>query len=385
MASGLIGRIVDLRLTFKFLLISLSLLALFAAALFGLLLPKLEDDLVASHKGTLAAVVGIAHSLLEEYEAQVKRGELSLAEAQKRALHRIRMLPLRPRGLRLDQRSVPAHPQDDHAPDRSGPGRQAPGRPQVRLRHGSPERPGRQARSHALRPGEPVRGHRLGQRVHRRRLHRLPVAQAHPGRRHPGHLPQTLLRQGVQALGLAPGQRHLHRRRGRPAEPVAPLGPGRAGRGARGRPRRHRPADQGFRGPAGGRPGGLFRPGGRRGPGCRRAARLLPGRAGHPQGVAHGHGGASARLHRRVRTKDPGGVRAGRAGPGADTPGRTGPPRRRVRQGRGHVPGGRQAGGNGLGHRLGPRRAWRAGSRSPTRAPRPRRRAWARRPRPWRR
>jgi methyl-accepting chemotaxis protein len=92
MASGLLARLSDVRLTFKFLAISLFSLALFGIALFGFMLPKVEQELLDAHKDALNAVVGSIHSLLKEYDAQVKKGDLTLEEAQKQALHRIRML-----------------------------------------------------------------------------------------------------------------------------------------------------------------------------------------------------------------------------------------------------------------------------------------------------
>ncbi|MFP5221036.1 MAG: methyl-accepting chemotaxis protein [Acidobacteriota bacterium] len=77
-------------LTIKFLAISFLSLAIFGLALFGVILPRAEAELVGVHKDSLYAVVGTVHSLLKEYDAQVRRGELTLEEAQKQALWRIK-------------------------------------------------------------------------------------------------------------------------------------------------------------------------------------------------------------------------------------------------------------------------------------------------------
>ncbi|MFZ5427022.1 MAG: methyl-accepting chemotaxis protein [Thermodesulfobacteriota bacterium] len=90
MASGLFAKVAETRLTVKFLIISLISLGMFAASLFGVMLPKMERDLLQVHKDSLNAVVGTINSLLKEYDAQVRRGDLTLQEAQKRALHRIK-------------------------------------------------------------------------------------------------------------------------------------------------------------------------------------------------------------------------------------------------------------------------------------------------------
>jgi len=91
MASGIFAKIADTRLTVKFLIISFISLGMFAAALFGVIFPKMERDLLQVHKDSLNAVVGTVNSLLKEYDAQVRRGDLTLEEAQKRALHRIKL------------------------------------------------------------------------------------------------------------------------------------------------------------------------------------------------------------------------------------------------------------------------------------------------------
>jgi methyl-accepting chemotaxis protein len=92
MASGIWERLADTRLTVKFLAISLFSLVIFGVSLFGVILPKLESEMMDVHKDSLNAVVGTIHSLLIEYDNQVKRGDLTLEEAQKRAIHRIKML-----------------------------------------------------------------------------------------------------------------------------------------------------------------------------------------------------------------------------------------------------------------------------------------------------
>ena len=91
MSSGFLGKLADMRLTVKFLAISFFSLAIFAAALFGVLFPKMESELLDVHKNSLNGVVGTIYSLLKEYDNQVKRGDLSLEEAQKRAIHRIKL------------------------------------------------------------------------------------------------------------------------------------------------------------------------------------------------------------------------------------------------------------------------------------------------------
>jgi len=92
MAPSIFSRLADCRLTIKFLAVSLISLAMFAAALFGVLLPRMEGELLSVHKSSLHSLVGSVDSLLKEYDAQVKRGDLTLQEAQKRALQRIKTL-----------------------------------------------------------------------------------------------------------------------------------------------------------------------------------------------------------------------------------------------------------------------------------------------------
>ncbi|WP_243361874.1 methyl-accepting chemotaxis protein [Fundidesulfovibrio terrae] len=92
MSAGLFERLSETRLTVKFLTISLFSLAIFAGSLFGVILPKMETELLHVHQDSLRAVVGTIESLLKEYDSQVKRGDLTLEEAQKRAVHRIKML-----------------------------------------------------------------------------------------------------------------------------------------------------------------------------------------------------------------------------------------------------------------------------------------------------
>ncbi len=92
MTVGIVSRLAESRLTVKFLVISLFTLGVFALALFGAILPKVERDLLGVHKESLKSLVGTITSLLTEYDNQVKRGDLSLEEAQKRALHRIKQL-----------------------------------------------------------------------------------------------------------------------------------------------------------------------------------------------------------------------------------------------------------------------------------------------------
>jgi methyl-accepting chemotaxis protein len=92
MLSAIFKRIAEVRLTVKFLVISMFTLAIFAISLFEVILPKMEGELFQVNKDALRADVGIINSLLQEYNSQVKRGELSLEEAQGRAIHRIKLL-----------------------------------------------------------------------------------------------------------------------------------------------------------------------------------------------------------------------------------------------------------------------------------------------------
>jgi methyl-accepting chemotaxis protein len=67
-------------------------MVIFAVAMFGVILPKMKGELLRVNKNALRAEVGIINSLLREYDNQVKRGDLTVEEAQKRVIYRIKML-----------------------------------------------------------------------------------------------------------------------------------------------------------------------------------------------------------------------------------------------------------------------------------------------------
>ncbi|WP_243312550.1 methyl-accepting chemotaxis protein [Fundidesulfovibrio agrisoli] len=90
MASSVFGRLADSRLTIKFLSISVYSTAIFALLLFGLVLPRMESELIEINKENLHNLVGSVTSLIKDYDAQVKRGEMDLGEAKRRATARIK-------------------------------------------------------------------------------------------------------------------------------------------------------------------------------------------------------------------------------------------------------------------------------------------------------
>jgi len=92
MASTVFSRLADSRLTTKFLSISVYSTAIFALLLFGLLLPRMESELMEIHKENLHNLVGSVVSLVKDYDAQVKRGEVTLEEAKRKALLHIKAM-----------------------------------------------------------------------------------------------------------------------------------------------------------------------------------------------------------------------------------------------------------------------------------------------------
>ena len=71
----------------------LTLLALIAALFLGILLlvylPTFERELLRDRRASLRQLVEVAHSLLADYHQRVESGELSLSEAQSRAIQHI--------------------------------------------------------------------------------------------------------------------------------------------------------------------------------------------------------------------------------------------------------------------------------------------------------
>jgi len=82
----------NLKISTRIISISLLIMALFCAAIFGFLLPNEEQEMRDSRRHNLQGIVQIALSLLADYQTKVKRGELSLEAAQKQALAQIRTL-----------------------------------------------------------------------------------------------------------------------------------------------------------------------------------------------------------------------------------------------------------------------------------------------------
>ncbi|MDO9307926.1 MAG: methyl-accepting chemotaxis protein [Deltaproteobacteria bacterium] len=74
----------------KILSISITTIVLLILGVTFYLLPYMEHNLLAEKQFATKGVVDVVYSLLEGYEAQVKAGTLPLAEAQKRALERVK-------------------------------------------------------------------------------------------------------------------------------------------------------------------------------------------------------------------------------------------------------------------------------------------------------
>ncbi|MHB8788670.1 MAG: cache domain-containing protein [Desulfobulbaceae bacterium] len=65
---------------------------LFVIALFGLVLPMSKHNLLEQKKETITVLTQAAVNMLSYYDQRVQRGELSLAEAQRRAVQQVRGL-----------------------------------------------------------------------------------------------------------------------------------------------------------------------------------------------------------------------------------------------------------------------------------------------------
>jgi len=76
----------------KILSISMVTIALLLAGILFYLLPLVEKKLMAEKQLTVTSAVDTVFTLIEGYEAKVKSGELTLAEAQKRSIDNIRKL-----------------------------------------------------------------------------------------------------------------------------------------------------------------------------------------------------------------------------------------------------------------------------------------------------
>lgn len=76
----------------KVIIPPLLAVALFVIALFGMLLPFAEKSLLAQKKETLTLLTQAAVNVLKYYDLRVQSGELSLTEAQRRAVLQVRGL-----------------------------------------------------------------------------------------------------------------------------------------------------------------------------------------------------------------------------------------------------------------------------------------------------
>ena len=76
----------------RIIILTLISIALFAAALYGVMLPLFAEHLTARKKELVREVVHSACSLLATYNEQVEAGEISLPEAQQRAIGRLRQM-----------------------------------------------------------------------------------------------------------------------------------------------------------------------------------------------------------------------------------------------------------------------------------------------------
>ena len=86
---GLKGRLLNASIAAKMVAVLVSVAALFAGVLLLVYLPAFERELLSDRKESLKNLVEVAHSLLGEYQQRVESGELSLEEAQQRAIGRI--------------------------------------------------------------------------------------------------------------------------------------------------------------------------------------------------------------------------------------------------------------------------------------------------------
>ncbi len=81
-----------MRKFFQFAFPAFLSVALFGAAVFLFMMPRMEKAIMADKRGTLRELVGTVEKLLKTYQADVDNGTLSVGEAQKRALQRIQAL-----------------------------------------------------------------------------------------------------------------------------------------------------------------------------------------------------------------------------------------------------------------------------------------------------
>lgn len=79
----------------KIMAVSVLAVSVFVIGMFTYIIPSLEEKLTNEKREATKNVVDIAYSLITEYEARIKSGELTQAEAHKRALTRIRNLRYR--------------------------------------------------------------------------------------------------------------------------------------------------------------------------------------------------------------------------------------------------------------------------------------------------
>ncbi len=79
----------------KIMAVSVLAVSFFVIGLFVYIMPAFEEKLINEKREATKNVVAIAYSLITEYEARIRSGELTQADAHKRALTRIRNLRYR--------------------------------------------------------------------------------------------------------------------------------------------------------------------------------------------------------------------------------------------------------------------------------------------------
>ncbi|MCK7504974.1 MAG: methyl-accepting chemotaxis protein [Desulfobacterales bacterium] len=79
----------------KIMAVSVLAVSVFVIGLFVYIMPTFEEKLINEKREATKNVVDIAYSLITEYEARIRSGELTQADAHKRALTRIRNLRYR--------------------------------------------------------------------------------------------------------------------------------------------------------------------------------------------------------------------------------------------------------------------------------------------------
>ena len=79
----------------KIMAVSVLAVSFFVIGLFVYIMPAFEEKLINEKREATKNVVDIAYSLITEYEARIRSGELTQADAHKRALTRIRNLRYR--------------------------------------------------------------------------------------------------------------------------------------------------------------------------------------------------------------------------------------------------------------------------------------------------